>query len=60
MNKFSPNVRIVCRLQYLGEISPELEKPQLVKILLYLLHCLESYPMNTPFLNGRSFILILK
>ncbi len=26
MNKFPPNIRIVCRLRYLGEISPELEK----------------------------------
>jgi hypothetical protein len=60
MNKFPPNVRIVCRLWYLGEISPKLEKPQLGKILLYLLHCIESYKMHTPFLNGRSFILRLK
>jgi hypothetical protein len=27
MNEFPPNVRIVCRLRYLGETSPELEKP---------------------------------
>jgi hypothetical protein len=60
MNKFPPNVRIVCRLRYLGEISPKLEKPQLGKILLYLLHHVESYKMQTPFLNGRSFILRLK
>jgi hypothetical protein len=59
-NKFPPNIRIVHRLRYLGEIKPKLEKPQLGKILLYLLHCKESYAMHTPFLNGRSFILILK
>ncbi len=33
VNKFPPNVRIVRRLQYLGEILPKLEKPQLGKIL---------------------------
>jgi hypothetical protein len=60
MNEFPPNVCIVCRLRYLGEISPELEKPQLGRILLYLLHHVESYAMHTPFLNGRSFILSLK
>jgi hypothetical protein len=54
MNKFPPNVRFVSRLRYLGEISPKLEKP---KILLYLLHCIESYAMHIPFLNCRSFIL---
>jgi hypothetical protein len=27
MNAFPPNVHIVRRLRYLGEISPELEKP---------------------------------
>jgi hypothetical protein len=53
MNKFPSNVRIVRRLQYLGEISPELEMPQLRKILLYLQHCVESYLMHTLFLNGR-------
>jgi hypothetical protein len=59
-NKFPPNIRIVRRLRYLGETSLKLEKPQLGKILLYLLHCVESYPMHTPFLNGRSSILRLK
>ncbi len=27
MNEFPPNIRIVRRLRYLGEISPKLEKP---------------------------------
>ncbi len=36
-----------------GEISPELEKPQLGRILLYLLHHVETYMMHTPFLNVR-------
>jgi hypothetical protein len=60
MNEFPPNIRIIRRLWYLGEISPELEKPQLGKILLYLLHRIESYAVHTLFLNGRSFILTLK
>ncbi len=53
MNEFPPNVCIVRRLQYLGEFSPKLEKPQLRRILLYLLHRIESYAMHTLFLNGR-------
>ncbi len=60
MNEFPPNICIVGRLWYFGEISPELEKPQLEAILLYLLHCLESYAMHTLFLNSRSFILKLE
>jgi hypothetical protein len=60
MNEFPPNVHIVRRLQSLGEMSPKLEKPQTGRILLYLLHHAESYTMQTPFLNGRSFILSLK
>jgi hypothetical protein len=60
MNKFPPNIRIVRRLWYSGEISPKLEKPQLGRILLYLIHHVESYAMHTPFLNGRSFILSFK
>ncbi len=43
-----------------GEISSKLEKPQLGRILLYLLHHVDFYAMHTPFLNGRSFILSLK
>jgi hypothetical protein len=42
------------------EISPELEKPQLGRILSYLLHHIESYVMHTPILKGRLFILSLK
>jgi hypothetical protein len=34
--------------------------PQLGKIQLYILYCVESYAMCTPFLNGRSLILRLK
>jgi hypothetical protein len=60
INEFPPNVCSVLRLRYLGEISPELEKPQLGKMLLYLLHCIESYAMHTLFCKGRSFILRLK
>jgi hypothetical protein len=60
MNKFPPNICIVHTLRYLGDISPKLEKPQLGKILLYLLHCIDSYVIHALFLNGRSFILRLK
>ncbi len=67
MNEFPPNVHIVCRLQYLRDISQALEKPgrnftqvgeaPTQKILL---HHIEFYAMYTLFLNGRSFILRLK
>jgi hypothetical protein len=60
MKEFPPNVRLVRRFWYLEEILPELAKTQLGKILLYLIHHVESYTMHTPFLNGRSFILSLK
>ncbi len=35
-------------------------KPQLGKIQSYTLHCVESYVMYIPLLNGRSLILRLK
>ncbi len=42
------------------KLHPSWRNPQLRKILLYLLHCVESYAMYTQFLNGRFFILRLK
>jgi hypothetical protein len=57
MNEFPPNVCVVRRLRYLGEISPELEKPQLQMILLYLHHHVESYALHTLFLKvDHSFL----
>jgi hypothetical protein len=57
--KFHPNVHIVCRPCYTGEITRVGENPQLGKIWLYLLHQIESYATYTPILNGRSLILTL-
>ncbi len=67
MNEFPPNVHIVRRLRYLGDISQALEKPgrnftQVGEAPTWkiLLHHVEFYAMYTPFLNSRSFILRLK
>ncbi len=67
MNKFSPKVHNVCRLRYLGDISPALEKPGRnftqageAPTWKILSHYIEFYGMYTPYLNGRSFILRLK
>jgi hypothetical protein len=59
-NKFPPNVHIILRLRYLGEISPKLEKPPTRKDTAVSTTSCESYAMYTLFLNGRFFILRVK
>jgi len=53
ITKFHPNVRIVPGLWYMGEFSPELEKPPTWKDT-YILYRIESNAMYIPFLNSRS------
>ncbi len=62
MNKFPPNVHIIRRLRYLGDISQALEKPgrnftQVGEAPTWkiLSHHVEFYTMYTLSLNGRSF-----
>ncbi len=57
MNKFPPNIVDSGTWE---KLHPSWRSPQLRKILLYLLHHVESFTMYTLFLNGRSFILRLK
>jgi hypothetical protein len=67
MNKFPPNVHVVRRLRYSGDISQVLEKPgrNFTRVgeaptWKILSHHIEFYAMYTPSLSGRSFILGLK